>query len=46
LNLESAISEGVHFLQKPYSVEKLLQSVRQSLDSPNPKAELEKGYPI
>src|ERR1051326_6202702 len=43
LDLESAISEGIHFLQKPYSVEKLLQSIRRSLDAPDPKADLEKA---
>jgi len=42
LHLESAVSEGVHFVQKPYSVDKLLHSIRQSLDTLDPKADLDK----
>jgi CheY-like chemotaxis protein len=39
-NIESAILESTHFVQKPYSVEKLLHSIRHSLDTPqqNPDA--------
>jgi len=40
LNLESALAEGIPFIQKPYSVEKLLQGIRQSFDDTNPKARL------
>jgi two-component system, cell cycle sensor histidine kinase and response regulator CckA len=43
LNFESTILEGIQFVQKPYSVDKLLSSIRRSLDTPAQKPIAEKS---